>query len=53
MIGFVWWRFRVCLLCWWHLRHWPANDISIAHWADSYRNDWSPREAFEEMFRND
>ena len=30
--AFRWKRFRVCLLCYWHLRHWPMDDLSDAEW---------------------
>ena len=31
-IGFRWKRLRVCLLCYWYLRHWPMNDLSETEW---------------------
>ena len=31
-IGFRWKRLRVCLLCYWYLRHWPMSDLSEAEW---------------------
>ena len=31
-MGFHWKRLRVCLLCYWYLRHWPMNDLSEAEW---------------------
>lgn len=30
--AFQWKRLRVCLLCWWYLRHWPWGDLSTAEW---------------------
>ena len=29
---FRWKRLRVCLLCLWHLRHWPMNDLTDTEW---------------------
>jgi hypothetical protein len=25
-------RLYVCWLCWYHLRHWPMNDLDDAEW---------------------
>lgn len=30
--GFYLKRLHVCLLCLWHLRHWPWGDLSTAEW---------------------
>ena len=30
--AFYWKRFRVCVLCYWYLRHWPWGDLSTAEW---------------------
>ncbi len=45
---YVWWRLRVCLLCWWYLRHWPWGDISDAEWREGFDAGESPRENFLE-----
>ncbi len=44
---FRWKRLRVCLLCWWHLRHWPMNDLTDAEWRFQL-DGATAREAFME-----
>ena len=46
-VVFQWKRLRVCLLCLWHLRHWPMNDISEDEWR-TLLDDETPRSAFLE-----
>ncbi|MCE5292957.1 MAG: hypothetical protein LLG14_27490 [Nocardiaceae bacterium] len=45
--AFQWKRLRVCLLCWWYLRHWPWGDLSTAEWRFQLDGETS-RSAFLE-----
>jgi hypothetical protein len=45
--AFYWKRLRVCVLCWWYLRHWPWGDLSTAEWRFQLHGE-TARSAFLE-----
>lgn len=45
---FWFWKLRVCLYCYWYLRHWPASDISDAEWREYFNADETAWDTFIE-----
>ena len=51
-IALRWKRLRVCIICWWYIRHWPMDDLTDEDWVAQL--DWgSPWEVFLEGWCRD